>query len=613
MASALVLAACVAPFVIRVEPPAPPGGWHVNVRWAPSVGDAERADLEAKYGLLLLQPHAERTWVYRLRDSSRPAVQALVSDPRVEDTYGIDRNDFRVSAPRLTLARQLADRYPGVAERLTPRAILRVLLLASLVLLLFVLSQRADVRAMASTGVPQLSSGALGLYRAALALALVTVVLKYADLPDAPFPRELHRAYDWFADWPWVHVLASTPTLEQWSTPACVALLVFFGTGLLSRPAYLAFLAVLTVHVLVVLQHKSAHDWGLPLVTLWGLALVPWSEGAGIDTWRRGAAAPRRNYGFAVWFPGLMVGLAFAAAAWAKLDSSGIEWVTGGAVKYHFIEDARQAPNDWGLRIASREGFAVALSAGAILVEALFIVHVFFRNAWARAAAGVAGLTLLAGFRVLQGVMWMQWWVLFLCFVPWQPIARVVFGDRRESQIDGAAPALRRGAAAVVAVVVSVQLVASAYRIEMEPFVSDYGMYSWTWPSRAAFDRYIAGKYRRYGYQVVEGNGARDVTPRLARLPKAADLLGQTVTELQAGQALGEDRRKALAALAREYRETYHERLSPMVVVVDELGFDWSRGRFYVISDDRPIGTLDVERATLAEVPDRAAAQSPSR
>jgi hypothetical protein len=599
--AALVL--LVVPFVATVEPPAPEGGWHVNVRWAPAVSsDAQRAELEARYRLRVLQQHDGRTWVYRLGDTSQANIRALVTDPCAEDTNGIDRSAFRVTAPRVSLARDWADRHPDAAERLGAIVSWRSVPPVLLVLLACFALGHPRTRARLEQGIPPLSAAGLGLYRAALGLALAAVVIKYNDLPGTPFPRDLHRAYDWFAHWEWVHRLAERPDLGQWTTPICVVLLLAFAVGLFARASYVLFLCVLTAHVLVVLQHKSAHDWGLPLVTLWGLAFVPWDHGIGI---RRRSPAGAANYGFAVWFPGLMLGLAFAAAAFAKLDSSGLAWVTGGAVKYHFLEDWKQAPTNWGLWTASRPGLAVAMSASAILVEALFILHIFWRNALVRALFAVPALLLLAGFRLLQGVVWTQWWVLFLAFVPWEAVAARTSG--REAPAAGTAqmPALRGAAPALVALLVTVQVIASSWRIEMEPFISDFGMYSWTWPSTGSFDAQLARKYRRYSYRAWRANApAEDLTPRLAGIAKASDLLADVTDGARAGAVLGAERQRALAALSAAYAEAYGEPLVPLLVLMDEDAFDWQRGTFFRKTEARPVGVLDVAAGTLTAVAD---------
>src|SRR5688572_24694946 len=113
-----VAALSALPFVVTVEPPAPAEGWHVNVRWAPGVSAQARGEMESRYRLRPLQPHAERTWIYRIGDTSRANIRALVTDPRVEDTHGIDRQAFTLTAPRVTVARRIADVYPREIDRI---------------------------------------------------------------------------------------------------------------------------------------------------------------------------------------------------------------------------------------------------------------------------------------------------------------------------------------------------------------------------------------------------------------------------------------------------------------------------------------------------------------
>ena len=600
--AALLLALAVAPFLVTVEPPAPPEGWHVNVRWAPSVDDTTRRQLESEYSLRLLQPNSERTFVYRLGNTSRDTIRALVQDARVEDTHGIDRARFAVPAPRVTLARRYLDEHEDRAEQLSGAVSWTNALVLVVALVAWRASRSPRVAAFLARGVPPLSSTGLGLYRFALGAALIAVVLKYNDLPDTPFPRELHRGVDWFADWNWVHTLATRPDVTSWITPISVVLLIAFAVGFCARPAYIAFLILLTAHVLVVLQHKSAHDWGLPLVALWGLAIVPWSKGLGADLWRHPRRTQAADYGFAVWFPGLMIGLAFLAAAYAKLDSSGLEWITGGAVKYHFIEDSRQAPTTWGLWVAARPSVAVAMSAAAMLIEASFILHVLFRQAWVRAAFGVAGLALLVGFRVLQGVVWTQWWVLFLCFVPWQAIAARLSRVKAPAAHGGISP-LGRAAIVVATLMIVIQVFASAHRFEAEPFVSDYGMYSWTWPSRDAFDRQMARKYRQYRYHEWTASGpGDDISGSLDALPKARDVLADAVDRLRDGQALEDGQRQALEAIASAYRQAYGRSLDAVAVAVSEQAFDWSAGRFRVTSDNEQVGVLELGAGRMVKV-----------
>jgi hypothetical protein len=69
----------------------------INVRWNP-VSDEDRRDREARWGLLLGEQLEGSTWTYELRDTSRANIEALIRDPLVEDTQGLDRTRFALSS-----------------------------------------------------------------------------------------------------------------------------------------------------------------------------------------------------------------------------------------------------------------------------------------------------------------------------------------------------------------------------------------------------------------------------------------------------------------------------------------------------------------------------------
>jgi len=69
----------------------------MRVRWAPDVEDIVRQVAERRYSLSQGEPLEGRTWGYTLSDVSPTNVRALVTDPAVEDTQGIDRAAFRAS------------------------------------------------------------------------------------------------------------------------------------------------------------------------------------------------------------------------------------------------------------------------------------------------------------------------------------------------------------------------------------------------------------------------------------------------------------------------------------------------------------------------------------
>ncbi|HTM03502.1 MAG TPA: hypothetical protein VL173_08370 [Vicinamibacterales bacterium] len=79
----------------------------VNIRWATSVDEASRQQLEAHYHLSGATFREGTTWRYALDDRSGPNVRALLSDRAIEDTHGIDRFAGTVAALPSPRERQL--------------------------------------------------------------------------------------------------------------------------------------------------------------------------------------------------------------------------------------------------------------------------------------------------------------------------------------------------------------------------------------------------------------------------------------------------------------------------------------------------------------------------
>jgi hypothetical protein len=597
------LLAVLAVLNIRVSAPPPAGAPLIRVRWAPPVADAEQAARESAFRLRRGDPHADRTWNYDLLDTSPANIEALVTDPAVEDTDGIDRRRFRIELPPVTIAERLTTAYPAL-ERMAGRGLEKWLSVenawpAVLAFAWLVALTRPSVRTAMFGGIPALSSRGLGLFRIALGVSLLASVPGVFALPEIPLPVELHREAGVFADWDWVHWLAAHPDVNSLVLMAALGALALFTAGIFPRATYAIALLALTGRALAILQFRSAHDIGLPLVALWGLVLVPWDAALTVMPSRRESAGDAGAHGWAVWWPGAVLGVGLLAAAYAKLDTSGLDWVLGGAVKYHFVEDFKSAPTSWGLWIATHPGWAVAASCGAVVTEALVILHVFFRHWLARMVAGLAVLALLGGLYVLQGPFWPLWWILLLAFVPWNSIARL----RRptEAPSPGGHPALRPQHVAFITALVSIQLFASARRVEIEPFVSDYGMYSWTWPSTDAFDRQISRKYQVYHYMATNAGDDVDVTDRLRALPKAIDTLANAVDRLRDGGDLPSSDRDALRKVVAMYESEFDAPVSSLRVLHDQEAFDWDRGRFYQKATREPIGIIDLSAGTFDE------------
>src|SRR5205085_2031333 len=97
------------PAVVRVE--RPPQLPHVNVRWAAAVTDRTREEDERRHGLRLFDVRPSGVRTYLLTDWSRQRLQAIVTEPAIADTQGIDRSLFVINDPAYA-------RQPTAIERL---------------------------------------------------------------------------------------------------------------------------------------------------------------------------------------------------------------------------------------------------------------------------------------------------------------------------------------------------------------------------------------------------------------------------------------------------------------------------------------------------------------
>ncbi len=67
----------------------------IHVRWKAGVTDADRAELERRFGLTNGQQSEGTTWAYQLTDTSTSNIQSLIQHERVDDTQHLNRVRFR--------------------------------------------------------------------------------------------------------------------------------------------------------------------------------------------------------------------------------------------------------------------------------------------------------------------------------------------------------------------------------------------------------------------------------------------------------------------------------------------------------------------------------------
>ncbi|MBI4888832.1 MAG: hypothetical protein HY824_17165 [Acidobacteria bacterium] len=399
----------------------------VNIRWAEGITGPQREDLERRHRLTQAtfqgtdpadDSRENRTWSYRVLDTSTDNIRQLVQTPAVEDTSGVDRRSYRVEGG--------------------PDSFFTLLFYACLVGLIvaafstsFGVDRYSGFAAIVTRGIPELPAEALGFFRMCFAAFLFVAVNRRRLVVDTAF-LERDRVFDWR----WIDWLIARPDLVARLETAMLALLILFGLGVLTRLAYGLFAACLVVWIAVLIQlATNIHVWELSFLTVLTLLPVPWGDAFSADEmirrWRgreahRGHAGKR--FGYAVWMPGFVLGAVWAGAAYSKLEESGLNWILGGAVKYHWVIDAPAARVDWGLWVASHHWAAVTMSAFGVGLETVFIAAAFARTSGVRTAlAIVLGMPLLLGFFLFHGVRWWPWWLVLVSFaVPWDALYRAL-------------------------------------------------------------------------------------------------------------------------------------------------------------------------------------------
>jgi hypothetical protein len=519
--AAISLAVLVVCLVVATRLIVGPRGAIVHVRWEPAVDQSTRADLETRFRLVDGQQLDGSTWRYDLLDPSTDNIRALVDEPDAADTHHIGRSDASVDGSATRTARRLRFASGGDTAVALVDSVAIVLALAAAVVFAVGASARASRRSFGQTfrravstvattlapparwisrGIPAISAETAGLFRIVFGI----LVLAFFSM---------HRLDAWWLDGAFIVPLRDQvhAAVAQWLsahtgaldllTPWLLITGVAFTIGLFTRVTYALFVAAAIVWAYVAVLRDSTHPHSTLMLAI--LALLPsrWGDAWSVDAWlRRAAGRPNvrpagKQYGYSVWVPGLVFGIAFAAAAWAKL-AHGPAWVLNGTVKYHFITDSINARVDWGLQLAGYPLLAIVASLAAVVTETLVITAAFSRSEWYRMALGIAALGLLAGFWLFMGVLWPGWWILLLGFLPWQYLSgRFVPTPPASAK----RPSAWRAAAAqltAIVLLIAQQLVVSSLAIERAPMFTNYPMYSITHASAAAFDASMVPFYR---------------------------------------------------------------------------------------------------------------------
>lgn len=461
--------------------------------------------------------------------------------------------------------------------------------------------------------IPAVSAVELGVFRVLFAAGAAWAFSIYR-LEPAPFPHELHLTAHPLAQFAWVHDLAANPAAVGHLQRAIDVLFVLFAAGAAARVSFALLTAALTVWTLVWLTHTGAHPWAVLIVTLWAMLPVRWGDGFSLDALARRLRRVARplgrtaGYGYALWIPGLTWGMAMFSAGVAKLEHSGLSWITNGSVRYFFVIDAQNAPTDWGLWVAARPWASVLLSGGAVLTELTLVLAVLIPSYRRRAPWAVAGALLLGGFYTFQNEVWPAWWLLWAAFfLPWPLLTRALRRlARRSTPAAEAQPSGLTAAHVIAAVlVVCLQLAASAMRVELAPVMSDYPMYSRTFASIGDFESQSALP-PEYRFAVVfEGDSReRDASEDFDQL-KLHEPVREAYLDISERRLGPADVRDVIDRTLATLDAHYGRRVDRIIVKVNRRGFDWARGTFGYRTRDETVIVFPLDGRAAVE-PDAA-------
>lgn len=568
LAAALAIWASSGLFIRAANP-------EINLRWQDSVDPPTRTALERRFRLQPAVQVAANAWRYELLEPSRATLEALVRDSRVADTHFVDRTSFELSSdaprgPRRPGA--LGQQWPRLAFALVDRGPILLGLFAALGAL-FAAKPRTTptpdrIVRFLTRGIPALSPRELAIFRLAFGIALL-LYISLQPFPRDVMPRALQRPdvqMGALAPMQWLAAHPSAVRAGQYGAAIAAGL---FAVGILPRLLFAVAVAGTIQWLLALSLQADGHPFGVFMLPLLGLLVVPW-DGAP-PLWRIGEAdgVPDRRYGYAPWLLSLGLGIAWAGAAWAKLRD-GPGWVINGAVRYHFVTDYGNAHVDWGLAIATMPRLAIALSAGAVLIEASTITAAFVKSPVIRLAVGLAAMSVLVGFYLFQGLMWHAWWLLLLGFLPWHwghPAAEPYAQLNRWS--------VSRAQIAVVVFLLAQQLVMSAAFLEFPPLASRYDMYSKAHESPEAFDRENPGISRRI--VAVDASGATVDVSKCAAVEKWRAYTPPDPLP---------------AAVAATACDTGNLAPTKFIVLESRCRFDWEAGHWYCPYTDKEIATV---------------------
>lgn len=567
---------------VLLGPPAP----LIRIAWKNDSAGARRY-LERQFNLTDAQDTPHGMWLYALRDTSASNIRALVVHPDVRRAEGIDPETHEVSS--LAARASWRARWLRASEStasLFETAALTLVLIGGVLLVIpaavvpILASRVREAILWLQRGVPSAAPEAAAAFRIAFGALVVLLVVMEPVRPAMLAPFALSRAegpYGALVRW-----LAAHPSLVDALAPILAVTGALFVLGAATRVMFAGFTCAVLLWASVYTANTSTHAVAALELTLVSLLVARWGDAWSVDAWirrLRGGAAPSasRAYGYAFWAPGLVLGVTFAAAAWSKVRE-GPGWILNGTVKYHFVSDLEHAWVSWGPWLTRWNAVAIAMGAAAVLIEALLITGMFSTRYAYRAALGAAAASLLVGFALFQGIVWLGWWVLLLSFLPWHLVGRADAPSLATS-VRGITVAQ----VAAILLVIGQQLFITARHLEARPMFSKYDMYSTTYASPEDYEAASNLEYR-----VVDVSSG-----------PASDLPGCVVDDRVAEIARGAAVRNADAVRLLKQAIAGCLQGRPQVRLIalegDRQVFVWSESRFVWKRRLDVIGPIDAE------------------
>lgn len=458
---------------------------YIHVQWESSINPEERQRLELMFGLMENELLEGTTYHYLLTDPTSANIEALVKHEAITDTQDIDRTTFRITpaAERVSPATQEPSNENFLLNVIgTSLAGLGLFFLGLTIVVSiaprWVNSMPSRVQRGILAQIPHGSPKAVAVFRILFGAGVLLIPISQSSLPpDTGFIASIDS------------LLALRPFVMTWLQPWLWTWGILFIAGAIT---WLSFPALTMGFIVWALVFGHTHPITALALTLIGLLPSRWSDTWSVDAWwsrHQHTNVQRRSqeYGYTLWLPGVVLGMTFLAAAFAKLSHGGLGWVTNGTVKYHFMTDAAYAPVSWGAQLGFYPALAILVSLLAVSVEATAIFGALSKRYSIRAITGLICVSLLSGFWLFQAVFWPGWWLLLLAFLPWH-----LLGTHQSIATHVQAPVNSWRQSVQIVLVISFiaqQGIVSALNIEAPPLLSAYDMYSSTYENQEAYEK----------------------------------------------------------------------------------------------------------------------------